>query len=56
MKTPASPLLWTQSQAIEDLAIALITWLGALGCAYAAVTDGTVDAALHHLLPDHPHF
>jgi hypothetical protein len=38
----------------DDLAIALITWLAALGCAYAAVTDGTVDDALHHLLPDHP--
>lgn len=54
--TPEMALMVDDDEHSEDLAIALITWLGALGCAYAAVTDGTVDAALHHLLPDHPHF
>lgn len=52
--TPDMTLDVDDDEHAEDLAIALFTWLGALGSAYAAVNDGTVDDALHHLLPDHP--
>lgn len=54
--TPEMTLVVDDDEHSEDLAIALITWLGALGSAHAAVAGGTLDDALHRLLPDRPHF
>lgn len=40
----------------DELATALVAWLAAIGAAHAAITLGSVDVSLIHLLPDRPSF
>lgn len=52
--TPPMSLAIDDDDHTDELATALVAWLAAIGTAHAAIIEGTVEASLLHLLPEHP--
>jgi hypothetical protein len=52
--TPPMSLVIDDEDHTDELATAIVAWLAAMGSAHAAITEGTVQGSLIHLLPDHP--
>lgn len=54
--TPPMSLVIDDDDHTDELATALVAWLAAMGSAHAAVTQGSIEGSLAHLLPDRPVF
>ncbi|MEX0847714.1 MAG: hypothetical protein WD023_08035 [Ilumatobacteraceae bacterium] len=52
--TPPMSLNIDDDEHTDELATALMAWLAAIGSAHAAISEGTIEASLCHLLPERP--